>query len=1541
MRKKLLAGVMALALCSTNMLPQAIFAGEFTSGNLEEVTEETPEIFSDDNQEVIEETEEELSVFNSENVPEFSSEVNIMSATADGTEPINEININDTTSSNLYDKNEHKWKITSAGSYKFNGTGATISIPIIIESITSGTVNIYLNNVNIETASGPALQITSTVQAQVCIYLENENNLITTNVNSAGLQKDNIANLTIDNSSGTPGILTAQNSAPYACGAGIGGGVNGSCSNITISGGSINASSSGGAGIGGGGMGVNGSCSNITINGGSVNASSSGGAGIGSGLGSGPEMVSSSCSNITISDGSVNASSYYGAGIGSGDATNRTGSCSNITISGGSVNASSSRGAGIGSGFCDMGNRGLCSNITISGGSVNAKIDCIPHQNLDSSGNYDPNSPNVYLCTIPNEGNDPITIDNTHWSPYSHIAVDSSEKKLYAWLTGEDHIVTVGTERRSYIFNSNSNEFNNTKRTVTSAIFEFNGSEFIYDGNTHSPNITTKNNIKGVGDFTVKYFKENDPTTEITEPKDVGTYIVKIDVNKGDFYNASSGYLTNDDWKFDIKPGTLTPTITNYTGEYDGKSHPIIKIDKDTIPKNSTIEYSVDNGQTWTTLNPNNDIPTVSTVKKAENTKICIRISNSNYTTWTSQEYKAIISRATQTPNYPSPSNTQISVPWSCKKVNEIAPSPLPANWEWQGSDKTKDLNVGDNTATAIYTGEDKGNYVSETVTYTIIRSKCEHKHTAERYYSSPSCTFSGYSGDTYCTDCDKTISYGHIIPAYEHDYDNGVITTEPTVETDGIITYTCKRCQHQDTKTLGKQNFIFTEPSNLTYDGTEKTASLQCDIQNIGNITLSYYKNGDNNPQTNGAVDVGTYTVKANIAGKSFTADKSWTFTIKPATFDEDSIKITAYNGTYDGDEHPIITGIFPTGSNVEYSTESPNESTIWSSTCPNIKTVADAKKTNVWIKISKDNYATKIYGPIQATINPASEAPGYPSTAKISVPWSCKKVNEIAANLLPANWKWQTEDAAKDLQIGNNSAAAIYTGEDKGNYVSETITYTIIRSKCEHKHTAERYYSSPSCTSSGYSGDTYCKDCNETISYGYTISAYGHDYDSGVITTEPTTETDGIITYTCKRCKHQDTKTLGKLGDGEPYIEGSFQKKGWDAVNDLIKTSKEKDTISITLNGSRTLPASVLSGIRGKDISLNLDMENGFIWKINGTSITAETPADTDLSVTNTAEYIPAALYSLISTNQNDFGFHLGRSGAFDFPAVLSVKADASCAGLMANLFWYDAENGVLQCIQTVTVGGAFERSIPYADFTLSKGQDYFIAFGTESLNGRVIHTDGSITDENGAYLRPANTKISSHSIDRNKLTVKLSKGCAGAQGYDFVISKKSNMLQTGKFSKKVSSTGKPQASFRYLAKGTWYVAARSWVLDAQGNKVYGSWTKIKKIKITVVTPQQPKIKDITVKENTVTVTYTKCKNATGYEILLGNKYKTSAGEKYPVKKYVKRTEGKNTVTVTFTNVKKGIWYVTVRSWNKTSKNKSRVYSPYSDIKKFKVKK
>ena len=47
--------------------PQTIFAGEFTSGTPEVVSEEeTPEIFTNEEQEAVGETDEELSVFSSE-----------------------------------------------------------------------------------------------------------------------------------------------------------------------------------------------------------------------------------------------------------------------------------------------------------------------------------------------------------------------------------------------------------------------------------------------------------------------------------------------------------------------------------------------------------------------------------------------------------------------------------------------------------------------------------------------------------------------------------------------------------------------------------------------------------------------------------------------------------------------------------------------------------------------------------------------------------------------------------------------------------------------------------------------------------------------------------------------------------------------------------------------------------------------------------------------------------------------------------------------------------------------------------------------------------------------------------------------------------------------------------------------------------------------------------------------------------------------------------------------------------------------------------
>ena len=153
---------------------------------------------------------------------------------------------------------------------------------------------------------------------------------------------------------------TAQSGQLIAIGgewaAGIGGGNEGSGSNITINGGTVTAN--GGtmaAGIGGGNEG---SGSNITINGGTVTAN---GGDYAAGIGGGN---SADGSNITINGGIVIANGDTGAGIGGGN----WGSGSNITINGGTVTANGGRmAAGIGGG-----NRGTASYITINGGTITA-----------------------------------------------------------------------------------------------------------------------------------------------------------------------------------------------------------------------------------------------------------------------------------------------------------------------------------------------------------------------------------------------------------------------------------------------------------------------------------------------------------------------------------------------------------------------------------------------------------------------------------------------------------------------------------------------------------------------------------------------------------------------------------------------------------------------------------------------------------------------------------------------------------------------------------------------------------------------------------------------------------------------------------------------------------------------------------------------------------------------------------------------------------------------------------------------------------------
>ena len=218
---------------------------------------------------------------------------------------------------------------------------------VTITAEKNATANVTLENVNIDTGTRGGAAITTSGEGNVNIELNGTNTVQSGNTH-AGVEKKGDGTLTITDEN-KDGSLTATG-GNY--GAGIGGGYEGSGSNIAIEGGKVEASSvGGGAGIGGGSIG---SGSGITVSGGEVTAQGGvGGAGIGGGQGG-------SGSNITISDGKVTAT---GAGAGAGIGGGYEGSGKGITIEGGEVTAQGDAGgAGIGGGISGTG-----SDVTISG----------------------------------------------------------------------------------------------------------------------------------------------------------------------------------------------------------------------------------------------------------------------------------------------------------------------------------------------------------------------------------------------------------------------------------------------------------------------------------------------------------------------------------------------------------------------------------------------------------------------------------------------------------------------------------------------------------------------------------------------------------------------------------------------------------------------------------------------------------------------------------------------------------------------------------------------------------------------------------------------------------------------------------------------------------------------------------------------------------------------------------------------------------------------------------------------------------------------
>ena len=78
--------------------------------------------------------------------------------------------------------------------------------------------------------------------------------------------------------------------------------------------------------------------------------------------------------------------------------------------------------------------------------------------------------------------------------------------------------------------------------------------------------------------------------------------------------------------------------------------------------------------------------------------------------------------------------------------------------------------------------------------------------HHAAKRVIEPTCKEEGHT-EIYCIICGDVSSTIDFTPKKDHTWDNGVVTTEPTAEKEGVKTYTCTVCQETKTETIPRLN--------------------------------------------------------------------------------------------------------------------------------------------------------------------------------------------------------------------------------------------------------------------------------------------------------------------------------------------------------------------------------------------------------------------------------------------------------------------------------------------------------------------------------------------------------------------------------------------------------------------------------------------------------------------------------------------------------------------------------------------------------------
>ena len=367
--------------------------------------------------------------------------------------------------------------------------------------------------------------------------------------------------------------------------------------------------------------------------------------------------------------------------------------------------------------------------------------------------------------------------------------------------------------------------------------------DLTYNGNAKIAAVKAKDGVTGMGNITVKYFKDDEP---VNEAKEVGNYTVKISMDDtGNNYHATTEDLTKGEWKFTIGKGTQTVNVP--TGKTIVKNGREVDIsDWATVSgveggqATGALSYALDGSYPGVTLTEGKMLKVQQIV--AKDTPITIKA-----TAAATYDYNEASQTFTVTVTDKKPANLSVSMTgWtygeSANKPGYTVPEGVTATVTYAAKDSsdfstTVPTNAGNYTVKVQY--ETDTNVYTGTAEFTIspkdLQQEMLARITGDRYYNGTEQT-----PDVTVTDGEKTLEKN---VDYTVSYSNNINASTPTSQ--AVATVTGKG----NYKGIISTTFVI-NPVTLSIIGEDKmtaTASYGTRVKDIPVSSAKVYYNGAN----------------------------------------------------------------------------------------------------------------------------------------------------------------------------------------------------------------------------------------------------------------------------------------------------------------------------------------------------------------------------------------------------------------------------------------------------------------------------------------------------------------------------------------------------------------------------------------------------------------------------------------------------------------------------------------------------------------------